>query len=82
MKAHLVSGRSVFCHQAVTLNRRYAPRRTFVVTFLLDEYCHDDDDGGNDDGDVEDDDNMMMIRSSLSIVVTLTVEPPSSLSYS
>ena len=45
-----MSGRSVFCHQAVTLNPRYAPHRNFIATFFrelsskkvgnLDEEAH------------------------------------------
>ena len=32
LKAHLVSGRSVFRHQAVTLNRRCASHQTSLIT--------------------------------------------------
>ena len=35
LKAHLVSGRSVFHHQAATLNRRYASQPNFLVTMMM-----------------------------------------------
>ena len=35
LKAHLVSGRSVFRHQAVTLNRRCASHQTSLITIAI-----------------------------------------------
>ena len=35
LKAHLVSGRSVFRHQAVTLNRRCASHQTSLITITI-----------------------------------------------
>ena len=66
LKAHLVSGHSVFRHQAVTLNPRYASRRTSLVTLNIAMKMMM---------------MMVTIRPSLSIHVTRCVKPRLSLSY-